>query len=125
MRTVILVLACVFCNTLAQLALKHGASGRGSGISENAWSLHAWAQVLLSPAILLGLALWTVSTLLWIYVLARSGLALAYGLYGLNYLLVPLAAHWRFAEPLSGWQVAGMALIALGVGCTVAGAGAR
>jgi len=123
MRTVALVLVCVLCNSLAQIALREGASSRGSGLTTDPWSAAAWAQVLSSPPLLAGLLLWTISTLLWIYVLSHTGLVLAYGLYGLNYVLVPLAAHWRFSEPISPLQATGMALIALGVGCTVAARG--
>lgn len=123
MRTVGLVLACVLCNSLAQIALREGASTRGAGLASNPWSAGAWAQVLGSPPLLAGLLLWTISTLIWIYVLSQTGLVLAYGLYGLNYVLVPLAAHWRFSEPISPLQAVGMALIALGVGCTVAARG--
>jgi drug/metabolite transporter (DMT)-like permease len=56
-------------------------------------------------------------------VLSHTSLVLAYGLCGLNFVLVPLLAHWRLAEPISGAQIAGMALIAAGVGLTVAGRG--
>ena len=121
MKTILMVLACVLCNSLAQLALRQGAAAQGSGIVANPLSPAAWGSVLFCPPVVAGLALWTLSTLLWIYVLSGSGLILAYGLYGLNYVLVPLLAHWRLAEPISGLQAAGMALIALGVGCTVAG----
>ena len=123
MKTVGMVLACVVCNSVAQIALRQGASTNGASLSSDPGSLTAWAQVMFSPPVLLGLLLWTISTLLWIYVLSHTGLMLAYGLYGLNYILVPLLAHLRFSEPISPLQGGGMALIALGVGCTVAGRG--
>ena len=123
MKTIGMVLACVACNSVAQIALRQGASTHGRSLGSDPGSVAAWTQVLLSPPVLLGLLLWTISTLLWIYVLSHTGLMLAYGLYGLNYLLVPLLAHWRFSEPISPLQATGMALIALGVGCTVAGRG--
>ena len=121
MRTILLVLLCVFLNATAQLALKAGASTQSSALSVEAGNLQAWTAMLTSRPVLLGIALWTFSTLVWLYVLSQNSLILAYGLYGLNYLLVPLLAHWRLSEPLSGLQIVGMGLIALGVGCTVVG----
>ncbi len=121
MRTVLLVLLCVLLNAVAQLALKAGASTQKSALSVEAGDLQAWSTMLTSKPVLLGIALWTLSTLVWLYVLSQNSLVFAYGLYGLNYLLVPLLAHWRLSEPLSGLQIVGMGLIALGVGCTVAG----
>ncbi len=121
MRTILLVLLCVFLNATAQLALKAGASTQSSALSVEAGNLQAWTAMLTSRPVLLGIALWTFSTLVWLYVLSQNSLVLAYGLYGLNYLLVPLLAHWRLSEPLSGLQIVGMGLIALGVGCTVVG----
>lgn len=121
MRTVLLVLLCVLLNAVAQLALKAGASTQSSALSVEAGNLQAWSAMLTSKPVLLGIVLWTLSTLVWLYVLSQNSLVFAYGLYGLNYLLVPLLAHWRLSEPLSGLQIVGMGLIALGVGCTVAG----
>lgn len=115
------MLLCVVFNTMAQLALRIGAKSHGSRFAEEATSLGLWWEVLTSRPVLFGLALWVVSTLLWLYVLSQNSLVLAYGLYGLNYVMVPLMAHWRLCEPISGLQVVGMSLIALGVGCTVAG----
>ena len=121
MRTVLLVLLCVLLNAVAQLALKAGASTQKSALSVEAGDLQAWSTMLTSKPVLLGIVLWTLSTLVWLYVLSQNSLVFAYGLYGHNYLLVPLLAHWRLSEPLSGLQIVGMGLIALGVGCTVAG----
>ncbi len=115
------MLLCVVLNTTAQLALRIGARSHGSRFADDASNLGLWLEVLTSRPVLFGLALWIVSTLLWIYILSQSSLVLAYGLYGLNYVMVPLMAHWRLSEPISGLQVLGMSLIALGVGCTVAG----
>lgn len=123
MKTILLVLACVVCNSVAQLCLRAGASSQGSELARDPWSLAGWSSVLLAPPVLGGLALWTLSTLLWLYVLSHASLVLAYGLYGLNFVLVPLLAHWRLAEPISGTQLLGMVLVATGVGLTVVGRG--
>ena len=115
-------MTCVICNASAQLLLKFGASGpAGKILREEAASLGPWLGVLSGWPTLSGIGLWTVSTLLWIYILAGSELSYAYALYGLNYVVTPLLASWFFKESLNGLQYAGIALITLGVGLTITG----
>jgi drug/metabolite transporter (DMT)-like permease len=122
MKVPALVMACVICNACAQLLLKFGASGpAGELLKEEVSNLGAWLDVLTGLPILTGIGLWTVSTLLWIYILAGSELSYAYALYGLNYVVTPLLASWFFRESLNSLQYIGVALITLGVGLTVTG----
>lgn len=122
MKILALVLACVCCNVMAQMFLKLGASSpSGKLLQSQATSLPVWSSVLTSWPILAGIALWTVSTLLWLYVLTGTELSYAYALYGLNYVATPLLASWYFKESLNGFQYTGIALITLGVGLTVGG----
>lgn len=121
MKIVCSVLLCVSCNSVAQLLMRLGASRKGEALSHEVGSFSTWAAVIGSPSVLVGLGLWVISTLVWLYVLTQANLAFAYGLYGLNYVLVPLLAYFILKEPLSFMQVLGMGLTALGVGLTVAG----
>lgn len=119
MRTILLVLVCVCCNVMAQLLLRTGASENGQGILSNVLDLKAWASVLGSLPVLGGIALWTVSTLAWIYLLAQVELSYAFALYSLNYLFTPLAARWYLQESMNSLQMVGMAIITLGVGVSI------
>lgn len=119
MRTLLLVLICVCCNVAAQLFLRSGAQSRGQGIITNAFDLKAWVAVLSSVPILAGIVLWTVSTLIWIYLLAQVELSYAFALYSLNYVVTPLAARWYLQEAISSLQYVGIAIITLGVGVTI------
>ena len=121
MRVYGIVLACVFCNVTAQILLKVGAGTSGVQLYQTPTEPAHWWTTLSSWPLLAGIALWTTSTLLWIYVLSGHELTFAYALYGLNYVLTPLAANVVFHETLKPVQVAGVALIALGVGLTVIG----
>ena len=122
MKLVALVIACVICNASAQLLLKLGASGpAGKLLREEAANLGVWFGILTGWPTLTGIGLWTISTLLWIYILAGSELSYAYALYGLNYVVTPLLASWYFKESLNGLQYTGIALITLGVGLTISG----
>jgi drug/metabolite transporter (DMT)-like permease len=122
MKVLALVMACVCCNVTAQLLLKLGASSPSAkALVSNASDMAGWWGVLASWPTLTGICLWTVSTLLWLYILVGAELSHAYALYGLNYVATPLLANWYFKETLNGLQYLGIAFITLGVGLTVGG----
>lgn len=118
MRILPTVLLCVGLNVTAQVFLKLGSRPEAF-LHGSLW--RQWLTIFSSPWIVGGVGCWIVSTLLWIQVLSRNDLSYAYGLYGLNYLLTPLAARLVFGDHLNAWQWTGMALTALGVGLTVVG----
>ncbi|GAB7260073.1 hypothetical protein DZJ_08930 [Dickeya ananatis] len=60
--------------------------------------------------LLLGLAM-----LLWLAVLQRVAVSVAYPMLSLNFILVALAARWLWREAISLRQWAGIALIVIGV----------
>lgn len=104
-----------------QLFLKAGTEASGEALSHDALSLAGWGAVLLDWKVLIGLALWGVSTLVYLLVLSRTQLSFAYCLGSINYILVPLASRWVFQENLSTTRLAGMGVIFLGVALTLWG----
>ncbi|MBJ7441464.1 MAG: hypothetical protein JHD35_20930 [Sphingopyxis sp.] len=111
-RLLLLILASVSLSALAQLALKIGttaaAGGRSAGISGEIGGL---AQ---SPMILLGLCLYGVGALLWLFVLGRAPLSLAYPFVGIGFILTMLAGAYWLDESLSAARIAGTLMIAAG-----------
>ena len=111
-RLLLLILASVSLSALAQLALKIGttaaAGGRSTGIGGEIGGL---AQ---SPMILLGLALYGIGALLWLFVLGRAPLSLAYPFVGIGFILTMLAGAFWLNESISVARVAGTLLIAVG-----------
>lgn len=99
------LLAAVALAALGQVLFKLGVRGG------------APPAALLSPYVLVGLAVYALSTLLWLRALARLPLSFAYPFASLTFLLVTLAGHFLFREPLSPTQVAGCLLIAAGLAC--------
>lgn len=73
------------------------------------------AQVLFSPWILLGIALYGLATVLWLYVLSRLPLSLAYPLQSIAFILGLVVAALLFQEsvPLTRWL--GAAIIMGGI----------
>jgi undecaprenyl phosphate-alpha-L-ara4N flippase subunit ArnE len=67
------------------------------------------------PSMWLALALYAVSTLLWVKILTTVPLSRAYPFVALAFILVPAAGYLFFDEPINGRLAAGTALIIAGV----------
>lgn len=114
-RLFLLILASVSLSALAQLALKMGttavASNRASGVGSEMGGL------LQSPMVLVGLGLYGVGALLWLFVLGRAPLSLAYPFVGLGFILTMLAGAFFLNESVNAARVLGTLLI--GIGCVL------
>lgn len=116
-----LIGACVGCNGAGQLLLRLGAATSAPLTTATLWDGRSWIALLVHWPVALGLALWTVSTLLWLVVLGHAELSYAYLLGAANYVLVPLAATCLLGETLSGARILGMVCILCGVALVVWG----
>ena len=76
----------------------------------------------LNPAILGGLALYAISTVLWIAGLSRISLASAYPFTALTFLLVTLAAIVLFNERPGVFEIGGAVLVLVGLAMMTLGA---
>lgn len=99
----LLLLVCLL-TCAGQLCQKQAANQRGK-IAQR--SVLSW---LVIAALLLGVAL-----LLWLVVLQRLPLSVAYPMLSLNFAGVALAAHLIFSESLTLRQWCGVLLIVLGI----------
>jgi drug/metabolite transporter (DMT)-like permease len=70
---------------------------------------------LLSWQLLLALTVYGVATLLWLVVLSRVPLSVAFPFYGLTFLLVPTFAWLLLKEPIRPQVLIGGAVIMVGV----------
>ncbi|WP_227394347.1 EamA family transporter [Jeotgalibacillus aurantiacus] len=80
-----------------------------------AWSLEAIMQLVISPLFLGGTFLYVVATVLWLIILSKMPLSIAYPFQSFSYILGAIAAYFVFQESISLEQVSGMAAIVLGV----------
>jgi drug/metabolite transporter (DMT)-like permease len=110
LRGVILVLTCVALLAAGQLLFKFSATQwRVDGVS---WST---LRSLFSPVFVLALAIYGVATILWVFALRTMPLTVAFPLYALTFVIVPLLAHWFVGEPLKPGMLIGGAIIVAGV----------
>ncbi len=112
LRLFLLILASVSLSALAQLALKIGtssaAAARSAGLGGEMGGL------MQSPMIFVGLGLYGFGALLWLFVLGRAPLSLAYPFVGIGFILTMLAGIFYLHEGVSFSRVAGTLMIAAG-----------
>lgn len=111
--TLAMVLIAVVLNTAAQFVLKAGAH-RLAQLTDTGWTQMLMGAAF-SPHILGGLALYVASFGLWVGVLAKLDVSLAYPLLSLGYVLAAVAAYFWLGEPFTANKAIGIALIVAGV----------
>lgn len=111
-RLLLLIVLSVSLSASAQLALKVGASRHdGRAATGIGGEIDSFLQ---SPMIFLGLGLYGLGALLWLFVLARAPLSLAYPFVGLGFILTMVAGALYLNEDVGAVRIAGTLLIALG-----------
>ena len=115
MRYFGLILIGVLLNAVAQLLLKAGITHIGH--FEFRWSsvVPFGFQAATTPAIITGLACYGISVLVWMAVLSRVEVSVAYPMVSIGYIIVGVAGWYFFGESLSTLRVAGIFVIFLGV----------
>jgi len=110
-----LILFGVLLNAGAQLALKEGM--RRVGYFEFVWS-NAWPvglQVAGNPFVALGISLYVLSVAVWLLVLSRVEVSIAYPMLSVGYIVNAIAAYYLFGENLSLTRITGIIVIVAGV----------
>jgi drug/metabolite transporter (DMT)-like permease len=110
------ILICVLLTTAGQIALKLGASSPVlvGFLDAGAYSAYA-SRAAVAPMILLGLLLYALSTLLWLFILARADLSYAYPFVSMGFVLTAVYGRYALHETLTMPRIAGIGLIILGV----------
>lgn len=114
--SIALILASVLVGVLGQLFLKAGVSKLGiiggAALSNLPQLL---GTVATNPQILIGLAFYGLGAAMWIIVLSRVDLSLAYPMLGLGYVVVLLTSWLVFGEAVTPLRWVGALMIVAGV----------
>ena len=78
-------------------------------------SIGAIFRVMISPYILSGLFLYGMATVLWLFILTKVPLSVAYPIQSIAYILAVFGAYFFFQEEITLWKVIGVILIMAGV----------
>lgn len=114
--TIALIVASVACSSCSQVLLKLAMTGdriQATIAGGNPASIAL--AVVSSPLVIGGLALFGLSAVLWLAVLARVPLSTAYPMIALGMVVTVVAGVWLFGETLGAVRLAGVALIVGGV----------
>jgi len=115
-RLLLLILLSVALSGFAQVSFKMGVSTHGVRAAMASGEVPSLLMAfLLSPAVLAGLAMYGVGTLIWLNVLARMDLSLVYPFVGLSFLLTAVLAHLLFHEAFGSGRIIGTMLVIAGV----------
>jgi multidrug transporter EmrE-like cation transporter len=110
-----MILLGVLLNAFAQLALKAGMNRVGHFDFALANAIPIGWQVGTNPFVALGLFCYVVSVGVWLLVLSRVEVSLAYPMLSIGYVVNALIAWWFMGESLTATKIAGIAVICLGV----------
>lgn len=106
-----LCLVCTLALSIGQILFKLAARQLEEQSLAGAFMANAWKNVyLLSAIVLYGMA-----TLLWVWVLRRVPLNVAYPFTALAFVVVPMASFFLLDEPLSARLILGSFLIVAGI----------
>ena len=108
--TITVTIFCVVGISIGQILFKRAALGIENASNWQHWAFNGW--------LITALALYGVTTLVWIWVLRHAPLHLAYPFMGLAFLIVPCLGWLILGEPIRWSTLAGGALILLGITLT-------
>ena len=103
-----IILISILLGVMGQIGFKYGAVR----IPETGTLIE---KATLAWPIGLGIILYGISTILWIYILRYVELSYAYPMLSLGYVLVFVASYFLFNEPISTLRVVGLACILTGI----------
>jgi drug/metabolite transporter (DMT)-like permease len=103
-------------SAIAQIVLKIGVSSPKiqSVIHSNSSIDLAWG-IATNWLVVSGLALYFLSALVWLLVLARVDVTMAYPFVGLGFILTMILGAWFLSEPVGAVRIVGTLLIVAGV----------
>jgi multidrug transporter EmrE-like cation transporter len=113
MKGVPLILTAVLMGAAGQVIMKKGMLIYGEVSAGDVW--RQLIPILKVPFVSLGLLCYALSAVLWIAVVSRIDLSLAYPMVSVAYVAVFVASWFLFGERISAVRVAGLVLIVAGV----------
>ena len=98
------------------LLLKHGMNAAGSVAQTNLPLLQYALQTFLRPQILLGIALYIISFVMWLALLSMLDISIVYPIFVSGaFLIVTLASVLIFHEHVTPLRLLGTAVVAMGI----------
>lgn len=115
--TLTLIILSVTLSALAQITMKSGMSSEHiqRELAESNSALQIAFQVASNGYVVLGIGFYGLSAILWLLVLAKLDVSLAYPFVGLGFILTMVLSFMFLGEPISSLKVFGTLLVVAGV----------
>lgn len=113
MKNILLILINVFLTVTAQIMLKHGMNQVGVVDLKNMRSLAV--KAITNPFVVGGIGVFGFTSVLWLIVLSRVAISIAYPMLSMGYILVMLWGWLVFDENVTIVRFLGALLICVGV----------
>ena len=113
-----LIFSAILLAVFGQLSMKKGMSNVGELALRELMGKKIFS--LLEPFVIFGIALYIMSTVLWLVVLSQEELSLVYPLVGTGYVLTAILAKIFFKEKLTMLRIIGILLVIAGAYLIVA-----
>lgn len=112
-----LIVVSVALSSLAQITLKSGMSTQGvqRALAEDAGAFGLCWTLVTNPFVVAGLGMYGLGAVMWLFVLARLEVSLAYPFVGLGFIMTMLFGALILGEQLNAWRIAGTLLVVAGV----------
>lgn len=111
--TIGIIVLSVLLNACAQLLLSVGLKGKVMFDSEQ--PLKSVVDLALNPGVVLALLVYGLSIILWMWVLSKTDVSLAYPFLGLGFAFVAVISFFFLGEPLGVQKSIGIVTVALGI----------
>lgn len=112
---ILYIIVSVLLGALGQILLKRGMASFGSlTLSLDNLGVLLW-RMATNPYVFLGLAVYVLSTIIWLIALSRVELSYAYPFAGLGYVVMLIASWILFAENITPLRILGSLTIIIGV----------
>jgi multidrug transporter EmrE-like cation transporter len=86
-------------------------------LADRASPLVAFQAIATSPAVLMGMACFGISAVVWLFVLAKIPVSTAYPFIAVGIIITVIGGRFLFAEPVSLLKLFGIALVITGIVC--------
>lgn len=118
----VMIVFSVSCSAIAQILLKHGMAQpaiQQSLSGETPWSVARIVATDLS--VLGGFALYGLGAVIWLFVLARMDVSVAYPFVALGFLMTMVLGFLVFGEPITIRKAIGTLIVGVGIYLVAAG----
>jgi multidrug transporter EmrE-like cation transporter len=113
--TFALAVGSVSLNAMAQIALRKTMLTAGPLPSGGANALGFAFSLLLNPWFLAGMTCYALSIGIWLIVLGKTEVSLAYPLLSIGYIIAAIVGYYFFGENVNLTRIAGIVLICFGI----------